>query len=221
QDDDTVYVCQYFDSEVTVQINEVKVRIVQRQDHMSGSMLASSNTAGYQAINEVTAQHENMPSYRKYDFVVQLSSPTEFAFSYRIPEWTMSDAIIYVNDECQGRTADSSRFYNIRRTWRDGDRISILLPIGVRFIPLPDDENTGAFRYGPEVLAGLTEHERILYIAGDDPTTELEQENEREWGSWRYFFKTTNQDPAIQFNLIRDIGYDPYQVYFTVKKMNK
>jgi len=42
-------------------------------------------------------------------------------------------------------------------------------------------------------------------------------ENEREWGSWRFFFKTENQDPVIQLRRIRDIGYEPYQVYFKVK----
>jgi len=221
QDGDAVYVCQYFDSEVTMQVNDAEVRIFQTQDHMNGSMLTSSNTAGYQAINDVTNQYENMPSYRKHDFVVCLSSPTEFSFSFRIPEWTMSDAVIYVNGECQGRTSDSSSFHNIRRTWRDGDRISIVLPVGVRFIPLPDDESIGAFRYGPEVLAGLCEEERLLHAETEDIASEIEMENEREWGSWRFFFRTVNQDPVIQLRRIRDIGYEPYQIYFKVRRRNR
>lgn len=218
QDGDTIYVSQYFDSEVTVQFNEADVRIVQYQDPMSGNMLTSSNTAGYQEINEVTAQHENMPPYRKLDFVVHLSSSTEFALSFRIPEWIMSDAVIYINDEFHVRTADCSQFQTIRRTWQDGDKISVILPIGIRFIPLPDDESFGAFRYGPEVLAGLCEKERLLYVESEDIASEIEMENEREWGSWRYFFKTANQDPVIQLRRIRDIGYEPYQVYFKVKR---
>ncbi|MBO9598551.1 MAG: glycoside hydrolase family 127 protein, partial [Cohnella sp.] len=109
-------------------------------------------------------------------------------------------------------------FYSISRVWKDGDTISLILPIGIRFVPLPDDDQTGAFRFGPEVLAGIGEEERIMYIDGEDAAAEIEMENEREWGSWRFFFKTVNQDPSIPLRRIRDIGYEPYQIYFKVKK---
>ncbi len=221
QDQDQIYVSQYFNSELETTIGSDRVKIKQSQDVMSGSLLDSSSIAGQQRLSEITSIHENTPNFKKYDFTIQLDQKKTFTLGLRIPEWIMKDASIYLNGELIGKTNDSSAFYKLTREWSDGDKVSITFPIGIRFIPLPDDENTGAFRYGPDVLAGITEHERILYIEGDDPTTELEQENEREWGSWRYFFKTTNQDPAIQFNRIRDIGYDPYQVYFTVKKMNK
>lgn len=218
QNHNDVYVCQYFHSELTTEINGENVRIHQSQDHMSGSMLNSSNTAGQQELNEVTALHENLPNYKKYDFVVHTGSAQAFALHLRIPDWILSEAVIYVNDQLHGKSADHSAFYTLLRNWRDGDRVSIILPVGIRFIPLPDDEQTGAFRFGPEVLAGICENERILFTQLDDVASELIMENEREWGSWRYFFKTANQDPGIQLRRIRDIGYEPYQVYFTVKK---
>jgi len=218
QSEDQLFLCQYVDSELTTKVDGEEIRIIQTQDRMSGSLLNSSNTAGYQEINDITASHENMPSYRKYDVVVRTQSPITFSLNLRIPEWIMSEAVIYVNEEQQGKITDSSTFYELKRTWKDGDKISILLPIGIRFIPLPDDESMGAFRYGPEVLAGVCEKERILYTESDNIASEIEMENEREWGSWRYFFKTVNQDPGIHFKRIRDIGYEPYQIYFKVKK---
>lgn len=178
----------------------------------------SSITAGVQGINPMTAIHENMPSYRRYDLNVSLSEPTEFTINLRIPEWIMSEATIYVNGELQGKSEDGGCFYAVRRVWQDGDAVSLLLPIGIRFVPLPDDESMGAFRFGPEVLAGICESERILYADLNAAASELEMENEREWGSWRYFFKTANQDPAISFRRLRDIGYEPYQIYFKVKQ---
>lgn len=216
QDQDDIYVSLYFHSNLKTTIGGADVQISQSQDFMSGSMLASSNTAGKQELNEITARHENMPNYKKYDFVVHASTSQEFAIHLRIPEWITTEASIYVNDELHGRTADSSVFYKLSRKWQEGDRISIILPIGIRFIPLPDDEEMGAFRFGPEVLAGICEQERLLYTSSRDAAAELSLENEREWGSWRYFFKTKNQDPGIQFRRIRDIGYEPYQVYFKV-----
>lgn len=214
---DDLYVCQYFDSELTLDIGGDAVRIVQTQDRMSGSMMSSSITAGFQGINETSALHENMPPYRKHDFVVRLSAPREFAVHCRIPEWLMAEATICVNGSVQGRTAESGRFHAIRRVWQDGDSVSVILPIGIRFVPLPDDGSVGAFRYGPEVLAGIGETERILHAHQDDIASEIELENEREWGSWRYFFKTVNQDPAIQMRRLRDIGYEPFQIYFKVR----
>nr|WP_255654283.1 beta-L-arabinofuranosidase domain-containing protein [Cohnella sp. REN36] len=217
-DEDGIFACQYFDSETTASFGGDPVRIIQSQDRLSGSMLDSSNTAGYQDLNETTARYENRPPYRKHDFVIRLSGPSAFTFHCRIPEWIQSEALVYVNGTLHGKSSDSGRFYSVHRTWKDGDTISLILPIGVRFIPLPDDENIGAFRYGPEVLAGVCEAERMLYVENEDIASEIEAENEREWGSWRFFFRTVNQDPGISLRRIRDIGYEPYQIYFQVKR---
>lgn len=218
QDNNDIYICQYFDSELKTEIEGNKIQITQSMDNMSGSMLTSSNTAGIHGINEITVLHENIPGFRKYDFVVTMSEFKEVSLNFRIPDWIMSEAMIYINDELHGKTMDNSMFYKITRVWKEGDKVSLILPIGIRFITLPDDENTGGFRYGPEVLAGVCEAERILYLDNNDITSELMMENEREWGSWRFFFKTSNQDPVIQFKRIRDIGYEPFQIYFKVKK---
>ena len=161
-----------------------------------------------------------MPAFRKYDFHVSAAEPATFTLRFRIPEWIMAEASVYVNNVLHGTTRDSENFYDIAREWKEGDTVSITLPIGIRFIPLPDDERTGAFRYGPEVLAGLCETERQLYVEEEDIASAIENENEREWGSWRYFFRTVSQDPVITFKRIRDIGYEPYQIYFKVKKLN-
>ncbi|MFS0725590.1 beta-L-arabinofuranosidase domain-containing protein [Paenibacillus sp. 1P07SE] len=216
--DDKIYVCQYFETEMKAAIGGAEVRIRQSQDRMSGSILDSSNTAGHHAINDMTALHENMPAYRKHDFVVTTREPQVFELRLRIPEWVQAEAQVYVNGELHGATQASGQFYAIRRSWEEGDRVSLLLPIGIQFIPLPDDQSMGAFRYGPEVLAGIGETERMFVATSGDITSEIELENEREWGSWRYFFKSVNHDPAIQMRRIRDVGYEPYQIYYKVKR---
>lgn len=219
QENNEIYICQYFDSELKTEIEENKIQILQSKDNMSGSMLTSSNTAGAHEINEITVLHENIPKYRKYDFVVTMSEQKEVSLNFRIPDWIRSEALIYINGNLHGKTMDNSMFYKIKRVWNEGDKVSLILPVGIRFITLPDDENTGAFRYGPEVLAGICEVERILYLEDNDIASEIQLENEREWGSWRHFFKSSNQDPVIQFKRIRDIGYEPFQIYFQVKKV--
>ncbi len=218
QDNNNIYICQYFTSVLETEIEEEKIQISQKQDYMSGSIMDSSNTAGNQEVNEISALHENIPDYRKYDFVIHTTAKKTFSINLRIPDWISSEAVIYVNGNQHGKASDSSSFYSVQREWNEGDKVSIILPIGINFVPLPDDQSIGAFRYGPEVLAGICESERNIYIENDDITSEIVIENERQWGEWRYFFKTVNQEPVIQFRRIRDIGYEPFQVYFKVKK---
>ncbi len=217
QEGSNIYICQYFASELRTKIAEDEVHIIQVQDYMSGSLLDSSNTAGYQEVNGVAALHESIPHCRKYDFVVRKSQSKDFSLNLRIPDWIESEASIFVNDHLHGKTSDSSTFYQVQRQWSEGDKVSIMLPVGIKFVTLPDDESICAFRYGPEVLAGVCESERILHVNKEDITSEIEMENERQWGEWRYFFKTVNQDPCIQLRRIRDIGYEPFQIYFKVK----
>src|SRR5690606_37863398 len=141
--------------------------------------------------------YENMPQYRKYEFTIDTQIEKEFTLNFRIPEWIVSEAAIFVNQELYGKTTDNESFYSIHRKWRAGDKVTLILPIGIQYVSLPDDSQIVAFRYGPEVLAGICDQERMIHVKADAVASELELENEREWGSWRYFFKTVNQDPAI------------------------
>ena len=75
-----------------------------------------------------------------------------------------------------------------------------------------------AYRYGAEVLAGITEQERILYVH-DNPLEELSADTEREWGNYLTFYRTENQDPGINFKKLNEIGYERYQIYFKIKNL--
>ena len=96
--------------------------------------------------------------------------------------------------------------------------MTLIFPIGLEFVTLPDDDSMGAFRYGPDVLAGITREERLLFLESDDPTTELSVDTERQWGDFRTFYRTENQDPGINFVKLNEVGYEPYQIYFKVKR---
>ena len=107
---------------------------------------------------------------------------------------------------------------DIREEFHDGDTICISMKMGIQACPLPDDENMVAFMYGPEVLAGLCDEERMLYTGGDAPEHILVHENEREWGNWKSDFKTVGQPAGIHFIPLNRVGYENYCVYFPIKK---
>ncbi len=218
QDADKLYVTSYANSDVAFEMNGQSVRLVQRQDMLNGSMMTCSENNTKQTVNDIAAAYANRPDFRKYDFEVKTDSDVSFALLLRIPDWIQADACVYVNDELVEETSATDRFVTIDRTWKDGDKVVLTLPIGLDFITLPDDETMGAFRYGPDVLAGVTDKERILYLESDKPEDELSADTERQWGDFRTFYRTENQDPGISFMKLNDIYEEPYQLYFKIKK---
>ena len=218
QDADKLYLASYANSDVEFEVNGQNVKLVQRQDMLNGSMMTCSENNTKQTVNDIAAAYANRPDFRKYDFVVNTDSDVAFTLLLRIPDWIKADACVYVNDELVEKTSVTDRFVSIDRTWKNGDKVVLTLPIGLDFVTLPDDESMGAFRYGPDVLAGVTDQERILYLESDKPEDELSADTERQWGDFRTFYRTENQDPGISFMKLNDIYEEPYQLYFKIKK---
>lgn len=218
QDKNVLYVTQYANSTANFLIGEHKVSLHLHQDYMNGSLQNSSENNAKQTVNATTSVFANKPDFKKYVIAIETENPEEFTISLRIPDWIMSEAKVYVNEELFVQTDRTDEFVTINRIWKKDDKIILIFPIGVRFIPLPDDDTMGAFRYGAEALAGITSQERILYIEGDNPADELSADTERQWGDFRTFYRTENQDPGISFCRLNDVGYEPYQTYFKVKK---
>lgn len=218
--EDALYITMYTDSEAEFEMGGLKVKLTQRQDYMNGSLMNSSVNSVQQTVNDITATYANKPDFRKFVFTLQVTGDLDCRICLRIPDWVVRKASVYVNDELVVQTDCTEEFLELHRIWKDGDRIILLLPVDLRFIPLPDDAETGAFCYGPDVLAGITEQERVLRLENEDPVQELSADTEREWGAFRTLYRTENQDPGISFRKLNEIGYEPYQMYFKVKRKN-
>lgn len=217
KDDTQLYVAQYLDSAVEIETDDGKFCMIQKQDKMNGMMQMSSVNDGFQAVSDSAVAFQSMPDFRKHVFWVETEKRQELTISFRIPEWITGEALVYV-DKALYQKSGSGAFVTIKREWQTGDEVTVILPIGLQFIPLPDDKTMGAFRYGPEVLAGICEKERVLTIPDENPVNELSIVCGRQWGSFLTKYRTENQDPGIDFIKLNEIGYEPYQVYFKVKK---
>lgn len=217
QDNNDIYVTMYYNSKAEFEVNGKAYALMVRQDYMNGSLMTSSENNAKQTVNDITSAYANKPDFKKYEITVGTESEENFTVSLRIPDWIKSQASVYVNDELFVKTDNTDEFVSINRVWKDKDKITILLPIGLSFITLPDDETMGAFRYGAEVIAGITEQERILKLESDKPEDELTPDTERQWGDFRTFYRTENQDPGINFMKLNEIGNEAYQIYFKVK----
>jgi DUF1680 family protein len=70
-----------------------------------------------------------------------------------VPAWTRGGSAAL-----NGRTLDGfaapGGYFVLDRTWRDGDRLDVSLPMGLHLAPMPDDPTVQAVMYGPLVLVG-------------------------------------------------------------------
>jgi DUF1680 family protein len=102
----------------------------------------------------VIRQETNFPEGETTTLTVKTSRPTEFDLRFRVPYWAGSGVTLKINSEQQQVTAQPASFLSIRRTWNDGDRIEMTMPMSLWLCPMPDDANLAAVMYGPMVLAG-------------------------------------------------------------------
>ena len=218
QNEKTLHVAQYFDSNVKFEVNGKEISLEQKQDYMNGMVQTSSVNDGFQSLQAGAAAYPSKPDFRKHVFTVRMDGEKEFSLKFRIPEWIMKEASVYVNDELWAKAPKGNVFVEVNRIWKNNDIVTVLLPIGIQFITLPDDEKMGAFRYGPEVLAGICEQERVLNVYDEDPTKELSIICGRQWGDFIVRFHTEYQDPGFEVMKLNEIGNEPYQIYFKVIK---
>ena len=215
KDRQKIFVGQYVNSD----LNEDGFKLHLYEDTMTGLLQDSSENNAKQTVNDIAGAHAEKPDFKKYVIRFEGEVPEKTEIEIRIPDWITGEARIFVNDDLFAKTSDENSFVPVTGHFNKDTVITVLLPIGVRFIPLPDDPDMGAFRYGRDVLAGITEDERIIYLEeGEKPEDELASDSERQWGTFNTFYRTENQDPGINFMKINDVGYDAYQIYFKVKR---
>lgn len=218
QDAAEVYVCQYFDSTVELDVEGKKVLIEQKEDTLSGSFHLSSTSPARQTISPITSQIPDHPDCKMMYFAVNTDSDTAMSLHFRIPEWVAEDVEITINGEACAEKGKADTFVTLSRSWKNGDTIGLKLKKCLQVQPLEGDEEKVAFNYGPLTLAGLCSEEKIFYGDTNAPEKILTHSNEREWGSWKDSFVTKGQESFVRFLPIKDIGYEPYTVYFPVKK---
>ncbi len=101
----------------------------------------------------------------------------EREIAVRLPAWCAAP-VVKVNGAPMGR-AGGDGYARLKRRWKAGDRVELVLPMRLRAEPTPDDPNLVAFLSGPLVLAAdLGPAERPFERAapallGDDPPPAL------------------------------------------------
>jgi uncharacterized protein len=84
---------------------------------------------------------------------IRTAKPGRFALRVRVPYWAQGGSAA-LNGRVLDGFASPGGYFVLDRTWRNGDSVSIKLPMSLHLHPMPDDPTLAAVMYGPMVLAG-------------------------------------------------------------------
>ena len=98
-------------------------------------------------------QQTRFPEEEGTMLVVRAPQPARFALRVRVPYWAHGGGASLNGRALEG-FASPGGYYSIERTWRDGDRLQVALPMALHVHPMPDDAALQALMFGPMVLVG-------------------------------------------------------------------
>jgi uncharacterized protein len=103
-------------------------------------------------------QETKYPFDNKIQVQVSGSQPKEYTLYVRIPGWALSDPVLLVNGERVSDPVQPGTFAGIRRTWKNGDRVELELPMPLRLEPVDANHpRLAALMQGPLVLFAVAD----------------------------------------------------------------
>jgi hypothetical protein len=99
-------------------------------------------------------QETNFPEQDRTSLIVHVNKPMEMTLRIRIPYWIAEGGYAEINGLKLETFSSPGSYLELRRTWRDGDRLDVWFPMRLHCHPMPDDPDLVAIMYGPLVLAG-------------------------------------------------------------------
>jgi len=99
-------------------------------------------------------QQTNFPEEEGTRLLIHADKPIEMAINIRVPYWATRGGTVKLNGTSLGAFSSPSSYLELSRTWQEGDRVEVSLPMSLHIQPIPDDHTLQAAMYGPLVLAG-------------------------------------------------------------------
>ncbi len=112
------------------------------------------STADWTAAGVRLTMTTGFPEGGDAALTVGTKRPRRFELALRRPFWAGEGFEVTVNGRAVEGVSPAGTYVRVRRSWKDGDRVGIVLPKALRLEPLPDNPNRAAILWGPLVLAG-------------------------------------------------------------------
>jgi DUF1680 family protein len=142
-----------------------------------------ASTAEWKAAGVNLAMETGFPEGDTATLKFTASKPKQFTLALRRPAWADSGFELKVNGKPVKVVSKPGSYVEVKRTWKSGDTVTLVLPKTLRIEGLPDNKNRAALMWGPLVLAGDLGPERRGQAAGSDlvPSLVIAEKPVGEW----------------------------------------
>ena len=142
---------------------------------------------------------------------LKLSAPqaVQFPLYLRVPQWCAA-ASVKINGEAIDVKARPLSYIVLDRTWKDGDRVTLQLPMQIVVRRWPKNQDAASVSYGP-LSFSLAIGER--WEKYGDPKAKWPEWEVFPESAWNYGLVLDAQDPARSFEIVRQAGEVPLEPF--------
>jgi hypothetical protein len=142
--------------------------------------LYTSSTANWRSGGVKLATDTDFPEGETATIHVTAQRPKQFTLLLRRPYWAGKGFALKVNGVDVKEVSTPGSYIELKRRWKTGDTVSLILPKTLHEEPTPDNKHRAALMWGPLVLAGDLGPERRgapldpipSFVGGDRPVDE-------------------------------------------------
>lgn len=103
-------------------------------------------------------QNTKFPFEETTEIKLKLEKPSEFSLHFRYPSWVKKGQMkVRVNNKEFSVKPDAFSYVSVKRIWKSGDVVSLVLPMQTKVEYMPDHSQWISFVHGPIVLAAITD----------------------------------------------------------------
>jgi len=114
-------------------------------------------------------QNTSFPETETTLLTIQNAGKGSVALQIRYPNWVkLNELKVKVNGKTEKITAKPGSYVKLRRVWKKGDQIEIVLPMHIKAEPMPGKSPYVALLNGPILLAAKTDSTNLTGLFADD-----------------------------------------------------
>jgi len=112
------------------------------------------SVANWKAAGATVTMSTTFPEGDAASLNFTLQRPKAFTLALRRPSWAGDGFVVKVNGKTVTRLPGPGSYVELKRTWKTGDSVSLVLPKTLHVEGLADNNRRAALMWGPLVLAG-------------------------------------------------------------------
>ncbi len=178
---------------------------------LCASLYAASDVTAKVARGVEVSIHEETgyPFRDSIELKLSTQQAVQFPLYLRVPQWCEA-ASVTINGEATDAKGLPLSYIVLDRTWKDGDRVTLQLPMRIVVRRWPKNQDAVSVSYGPLGFS-LAIGER--WEKYGDPKAKWPEWEVFPTSAWNYGLVLDSQDPAKSFEIVRQAGEVPQEPF--------